>query len=426
MSTSAAQSHSPEPRERAELVGEERASSRVTPLRQTVALPATDQTKGFRVKLGICLVVVATLIAAVYVMRTNASKAESQAAAAKAAAVQPLELARVDVEVVQPRNLSRSLPLSGSLSPLVQVTVKARGAGEVREISVLEGQDVVAGTVIARIDARSQQAQYDREMATVEKARADLALSRLTRDKNRTLLEQRYISQNTLESSESAYAGSVANLKLAEAQARVAQVALSDSVVRAPIDGTVAKRNVQPGEKVSPDAPIVTLVDLRKLLLEAAVPAADIPEVEVAQKVRFKVSGFGNRPFEGTVERINPITAENSRAIMVYIAVSNADRALKGGMFAQGQLSLGSGEPVLAVPRAAVRAETGVQVLYTLEDGKIVRHAVTTGMVSEDTGYIEITSGLQAGQRVIIADLGDRKPGDAAVVRGETVTPQRQ
>ncbi len=310
------------------------------------------------------------------------------------------------------------------MAPRVRVTVKAKGSGEVREVTVLEARDVRAGDIIARIDDRNQRAQYDREAAAVEKARADLQLARLNRDKNKTLLEQRFISQNTFESSESTYAGSVANLKLAEAQMRVAQIALQDSVVRAPVDGTVSQRAVQPGERVAPDSPLLALVDLRQMLLEAAVPAADIPAVRVGQSTRFRVSGFGERQFAGTVQRINPTTAENSRAIMVYIAVSNADRVLKGGMFAQGQLLLGSGEPVLAVPHTAVHAESGVAVVYTLRDGKIARHEVVTGALSEDTGYIEIVSGLTAGDRVIIADIGDRKPGDPAVIRGAMAQQQ--
>ena len=330
----------------------------------------------------------------------------------------PLELAQVDVDTAQPRVLARSLPLSGSISPLVQATVKAKVGGEVQQVTVFEGQDLADGAVIARIDTRNQQAQYDRELAAVEKARADLELAKLNRDKNRTLLEQRYISQNTFESTESTYAGSAASLRLAEAQARVAKNALDDSVVRAPFAGTVAKRMVQQGENVSPDSPLVAMVDLREMLLEAAVPAADIPTVAVGQSVRFKVNGFGARQFTGKVQRINPTTAENSRSIMVYIAVPNGDRALKGGMFAQGELLLAATEPVLAVPRAALRSETGVSVVYTLVEGKIVRRQVTPGVQNDDTGYVEITGGLTAGERVIIADIRDRKPGDAAVVRG--------
>lgn len=423
MSSSAAPSHSSEPRER---TAEERTTAaRVTQLNRYPTVSSTPGPARQR-RLPTVFLVLGLLLAAAaatYVARKGPTQGAADAAAKPA--TPPLELARVDVETLELRSLARSLPLSGSIAPLVQVNVKAKGGGEVREISVLEGQDVAAGNVIARIDTRNQQAQYDREMAAVEKARADMNMAKLTRDKNNSLLEQRYISQNTFESSESTYAGSVAGLKLAEAQLRVAEIALQDAVIRAPIDGTVAKRTVQPGEKVSPDTPIVTLVDLRQMLLEAAVPAADIPAVQVGQQAHFTVSGFGDRQFEGTVQRINPLTSENSRAITVYIAVSNLDRALKGGMFAQGQLSLGSDAAVLAVPRLAVHAETGVAVVYTLEDGKIARHEVTTGAVSDDTGYIEIKSGLQPGQRVIIADIGDRKPGDAAMVRGEAAKPQR-
>ena len=134
------------------------------------------------------------------------------------------------------------LPLSGSLSPVVQATVKAKVGGEVEQLTVREGQDVRQGDVIARLDTRNLQAQYDRELAAVEKARADLELATLNREKNRSLLEQKYISQNTFEQTESAYAGSVANLKLAEAQARLAKINLDDAVVRAPFCGTVARR----------------------------------------------------------------------------------------------------------------------------------------------------------------------------------------
>jgi membrane fusion protein (multidrug efflux system) len=332
--------------------------------------------------------------------------------------VPPLELAAVDVAVVQPRVLTRILSLSGSMSPVVQATVKAKVSGEVETVTVREGQDVSAGDVIARIDTRNLRAEYERELAAVDKARAELELATLNRDKNRMLLEQRYISQNTYESTESAYAGSVASLKLAEAQARLAKIGLDDAVVRAPFDGTIARRLVEPGEKVSPDSSLVAIVDLRQMLLGAAVPAVEIPSVQVGQAARFRVGGFGDRVFEGTVQRINPITEDGSRAISVYIAVANEDRALKGGMFAQGTLQLSSTQPVLAVPQRALRYEASVPFVYTLEDGKIARKHVTVGTQVEGEGFAEVRTGLTEGERVIIADIGDRKPGAEAKVVG--------
>ena len=300
--------------------------------------------------------------------------------------------------------------------------MKSKVGGEVEQVTVREGQDVNAGDVIARIDTRNLQAEYDRELAAVEKARADLGLATLNRDKNRSLLEQKFISQNTYEQTESAYAGSVASLKLAEAQARLAKISLDDAVVRAPFSGTIAKRLVHPGEKVSPDSEIVSLVDLRQMELEAAVPAADIPSVRLGQAATFTVGGFGARTFTGQVQRINPTTADGSRAITIYIAVANADRALKGGMFAQGELTLNVTQPVLAVPQRAVREEAGANYVFTLKDGKVVRTSVALGAAVEGAAFVEVRQGLAAGDRVIVAALKDDKAGATAIVRGEAAS----
>jgi RND family efflux transporter MFP subunit len=297
--------------------------------------------------------------------------------------------------------------------------VKSKVGGEVELMPLREGQDVREGEMIARIDTRNLQAQYDRQLAAVERARADLDLATLNRDKNRALLEQRYISQNTYEATESAYAGSVASLKLAEADARLAKINLDDAVVRAPFPGTIAKRHVQPGEKVSMDSTVVTLVDLRQMVLEAAVPAADIPAVQVGQHARFKVGGFGAQEFVGEVQRINPTTADGSRAIMVYIAVPNPDRALKGGMFAQGALTLDKMQPVLAVPQRAVHEEAGAAYVYTLRDDTIVRINVKVGAAAPGGIFVEVREGLAAGDRVIVTEITGSQVGKRVVVRAE-------
>ncbi|HWK75031.1 MAG TPA: efflux RND transporter periplasmic adaptor subunit [Povalibacter sp.] len=371
------------------------------------------QRSPIRLWILLLLAVIAGVVAWI-AMRDPAAPAPIAAPAAA-----PLELAAVDVVAAQPRVLSRQLPLSGTMSPVVQATVKSKVSGDVEEVTVREGQDVRQGDVIARIDTRNLQAQYDREVAAVEKARADMDLATLNRDKNRTLLEQHFISQNTYETTESAYAASVASFKLAQAQARMMKINLDDAVIRAPFSGTVSKRLVQPGGKVSSDSEIVSLVDLRQMLLEAAVPAAEIPSVHIGQSARFKVGGFGDREFTGEVQRINPVTTDGSRSIVIYIAVANADRALKGGMFAQGQLTLEATQPVLSVPRPAIHEEAGMTFVYTLADGKIGRRDVKLGNDVQDSPFVEVRSGLSAGERIIVTDIGDNKAGVSAFVRGE-------
>jgi RND family efflux transporter MFP subunit len=305
------------------------------------------------------------------------------------------------------------------MSPIVQATVKSKVGGEVELMPLREGQDVREGEVIARIDTRNLQAQYDRQLAAVDRARADLDLATLNRDKNRALLEQRYISQNTYEATESAYAGSIASLKLAEADARLAKISLDDAVVRAPFTGTISKRHVQPGEKVSMDSTIVTLVDLRQMVLEAAVPAADIPVVQIGQAARFRVGGFGAQEFVGEVQRINPLTEDGSRAITIYIAVANPDSALKGGMFAQGALTLDKNTPVLAVPQRAVHEEAGAAYVYTLRDETIVRTNVKVGAAAPGGVFVEVREGLAEGDRVIVTEITGSQVGKRVVVRAE-------
>ena len=363
---------------------------------------------------------IAALLAAIIGGVVWTAMRDPTVAPAAVAATPPLELASVDVATAALQTLSRSLPLSGSLSPIVQATVKSKVGGEVELVPLREGQDVSEGDVIARIDTRNLQAQYDRQLAAVERARADLDLATLNRDKNRVLLDKHYISQNTYEATESAYAGSVANLKLAEADARLAKISLEDAVVRAPFAGTIAKRHVQPGEKVSTDSTLVTLVDLRQMVLEAAVPAADIPAVEIGQPARFKVGGFGAREFVGEVQRINPITVDGSRAITIYIGVANPNRALKGGMFAQGALTLDKTEPVLAVPQRAVHEEAGTAYVYTLRDNKVARTAIKLGAAAPGGSFVEVRDGLAAGDRVIVAEITAAQLGQKVLVRPET------
>ena len=398
----------------------------VTPARTDAEGQAVSQDEGGAftpinpMKTGIIVAVIAAI--GVVAWLATRAPAAPPAAAAPAVSAGPVELAAVDVASVEPRVLSRALPLSGSFAPFVQATLKSKVGGEVEQLRLREGQDVREGEVIARVDTRNLQAQYDRELAAVEKARADLDLARLNRDKNRTLLEQKFISQNTFEQTESAYAGSLASFRLAEAEARVAKINLDDAVIRAPFSGTIAKRLVQPGEKVSPDSAIVSLVDLKQMVLEAAVPAAEIPAVRVGQKVRFRVGGFGDRTFEGEVQRINPVTADNSRAITIYVAVANPDTALKGGMFGQGELMMNSTQPVLAVAQRAVREEAGASYVYVLRDEKIVRTPVKLGPRNEGAAFVEVRDGLRAGDRVIVADIGDDKGGAVARMRESEVT----
>lgn len=332
------------------------------------------------------------------------------------------ELASGDVAAIDARSLAVSLPLSGSLAPLSSATIKSKISGVVEATTVQEGMAVSAGQVLARIDQADLRARLQQQQAMLDEAQAKLSMATKNEANSQALLSQKYISQNAFDSTQNTVALARANVKSAAAMVEIARIALNDGIIKAPISGVVSKRHVQAGEKLAPDMPVYSIVNLSELTLEAQVPASEIPRVKVGQDVRFKVDGFQKREFEGKVARINPATEAGSRSMLVYIAVRNDDSALRAGMFAKGSIVTDRSGVAPIVPMTALRDDQGKQVVYKIENGKVVAQPVTLGLRNDDEGYAEITDGLDKGANVIVSKLNAVKPG-AQVKLPATVTP---
>jgi RND family efflux transporter MFP subunit len=279
------------------------------------------------------------------------------------------------------------------------------------------------GQVIARFDGADLRARLTAQETTLDEARAKLDLAQKNRHSNEALLKQNYISQTAFDNVNNSVDLAKASLKSALAQREIAQLALADTVVRAPVDGIISKRNVQPGEKVSPDSPLVTIVDLNQLTLEAAVPASEIPRVKIGQEVRFHVDGFGERIFTGNVARINPAAEAGSRSMTVYVAVNNRDLALKGGMFAKGQLTLEKHPEMPTIPVTALRKHEGRDVVYRIVDNQIQIQPVKLGLRNEEEGLVQVLEGLEVGSTVVNSKLEGVKAGSKVKLPVASPTP---
>jgi len=346
----------------------------------------------------------------------------SQEATAAAKAKEPvtLEFAASDVAPVQMHELRQTIPITGNLQPLNQTLVKAKVAGEIREVLVREGEAVKKGQILARFDTSDFQARLDEKAANLEGARAQLILAEKNQENNQSLLKQKYISQNAYDNTQSNFQVSQATLKSYQAQLDLARNALKDAAVHAPIDGSVAKRMVQSGEKVSQDTPLFSVVDLSRMELQAPVPANEIPHIRIGQEATIGIEGHEKRTFSGRVERINPSSEAGSRSITVYITIANTDGALRGGMFASGVLNLSNSPPVPAVQLSAIRDENGMPYVYAIEAGKLSKHPVELGRRAEQDALVEIRSGLALGALVITARLEGLKPGTPAILKSQT------
>jgi RND family efflux transporter MFP subunit len=341
----------------------------------------------------------------------------------KGPAVVTLEFVPADLARVESRALARWLPVSGAVQPVRQATVKAKVSGDVRQITVREGEAVQAGQVLARIDTADLDAKLLERIGALESAKAQLALAGKTRATNQTLLKQNFISQNAFDNSESSYNVALGSVKSAEAQVQLARNALRDAVAISPLTGVVAKRHVQPGEKVAFDSPLVTVVDLKDMELQAAVPATDVPELTIGRAVELVIDGFGDRRFSGRVERINPATEPGTRSFLVYVGIPNGDSALRSGMFATGRIALSASTPVATLPATAIRLEGGQTFVWTVEGGKLVKRIVSTGARDDAAGRVEIRTALPAGTPVLGAKFDNLKDGAPAVVKAPSAGP---
>jgi membrane fusion protein, multidrug efflux system len=357
------------------------------------------------------LVLIGFLVAggAAWMMKSQTKNNEAEAKPTEKPLV--MELASRDIATVVSKELRSNLSLSGTLTPLNQTTVKSKVAAEVRQITVQEGDKVTRGQIIAQLDVADLKARLASQQATLDEARARLALAEKNRATNQALLKQNFISQNAYDGIASSADVGQASVRAAEAQWQIARRAMDDAVVRSPMDGIISKRFVQPGEKINFDAPLAAIISLNKMELEAPVPANEIPRIKAGQLVDFNVDGFNGRTFVGKVARINPTAENGSRSIMVYVSVDNADNALKGGMFAKGNITLEKSVAVAAAPITALREEKNQTVVHQILDGKIVVQPVTLGVRNEDEGIVEIKSGVGLGAVLIAAKLDGLKPG---------------
>ena len=360
-------------------------------------------------------------------------QALAQAEQAKAQAV--YQLAASDAITVAPQTLVLSLPISGTVQAVHSATIKARIAGELQQLQLREGDPVRAGEVIARVDSTESQARLAQAQQQADAARAQQDIQQRQYDNNRALANQGFISATALESSQSQLQAAQANYQAARSAADVLRKNLSDTVLRSPIQGQVARKWVSNGEKVGPDASVLEVVDLRELELQAQIPAADSLQLRLGQTAQLQVDGSG-QTISAQVVRINPQADANSRSVTVYLRIAPpaapagaATPALRQGLYLQGQLATGQVQ-TLAVPLAAVRTdkpEPYVQLLSPQgESGESLRvqhQPVLLGTRSQRDGktWVAISQGLQAGQRILGGQVGQLREATPVRLAPEAV-----
>jgi RND family efflux transporter MFP subunit len=320
-------------------------------------------------------------------------------------------------EVVRPTlaAMPDRVEFSGPLMAPGTAVVRAKAAGTLLSLTVAEGSRVKAGQVLGSIDLSDLQSRDAERAAMVDAAKARVAEAERLHTSNIDLANQKFISTNALESSRATLEAARAQLKSAQAQWATSSLSIRDAALVAPISGVVGKRNVVPGEKVSAEQELMTVVDLRELELAGVVGTHQVSMLKPGQKLSVRVEGSPTA-VEGRIDRIAPSAEAGTRGIRVVVLLPNPNEVFRAGQYASGVVLLDDASQRLTLPVGAVGQASGQDFVWTLEKGALVRRIVVTGRRDLANGRVEVTQGLGAEAQVLAARFDTLKEGAPAKI----------
>jgi len=340
------------------------------------------------------------------------------AATAPVIAVAPVPVAEVrmqvnpdEVLVVAPQTLQRRVRVIGALEPVRRAELSSQAGGRVESVAVRPGDRVAEGDLLVQVDQESLTLELDLARSNAAATATQLDLAEIQLERTEALLDRGVTTTSSLDQARSQVEGLQANLSALQDQVLAAELRLRNASLRAPFDGIVSARNVDPGQYVQTGTPLLTLVDLSTVELQANAPVSAGALLQPGQAVSVTVDGIVERSFDGTVARINPVAVAGTRTIPVYITLDNADGVLLGGMFATGQIVVAEAVDAVAVPTDALREDAeGIHVLKIVEN-ELVRQPIETA--GDWAGRLtQVSAGLEPGEQVISAPLPELAPGD--------------
>jgi RND family efflux transporter MFP subunit len=336
------------------------------------------------------------------------------------------------------------LNASGYVTARRRATVSSKVTGKVLEVFVEEGKAVRRGQVLARLDDSQiraalavAQAQLGSARTAAAEDQARLREAELSLERRRLLLKEGVIGRAELDTSEAQVESLKARIALADEQVHVAatqikaiQTDLADMVVRAPFDGIAISKDAQPGEMISPVSAgggftrtgICTIVDMTSLEIEVDVSESYINRVRPAQPVEAVLDAYPDWRIPAQVITTVPSADRQKATVRVRIgfdAVGGSAGVKPAGYeldprilpdmgikvsFLNDRAAPTAGDVAprarLLVPKTAVRTQNGASVIFVVQNDRVERRAVKLGV--EDKGQIEVVSGINAGERVVV------------------------
>ena len=334
-----------------------------------------------------------------------------------------IEVQLATASLSSPSQANAVLTASGYVVARRKAAVASKGTGTLVFLGVDEGDRVKKGQVIARLEDSDVVASLQRARGDLSVVQADLNDAKQSLERMRILLKQGFVAQAEYDVAEARYQRVIATIDAAKFGVREAEVAVENTRIVAPFDGTVLKKNADIGEIVAPlagaassKAAVVTIADMSSLEVDADVSEANITRVSAEQGCEITLDAYPQQRYPGYVTKIVP-TADRAKAtVLVKIKFRQYDEKVLPEMSAKISFlaagisaSAADSKSMLTVPATAVANRDGRQVIFQIKDDRAVEVLVTTGQ--KLAGLLEVTSGLKEGDKVIAKVEAQLKAG---------------
>ena len=409
------------------------------------------QTASPYIRLPLSIRFIAGLLFCVLVSVCGACKSGYQGSAQQTRPGENKSARQVKTARVEETPFGETVTANGTLAAFDQTTAGVKVAGRLSSISVDLGSVVRRGQMIAQVEANDYKLRVQQSEAALGQARARLGLSpdgtddkvsaeqtgtvrqakaqldeaRLSRERAVKLVEQGVVAKAdfdaadaTFKVAQSRYQDALEEIRNRQAllaqrrsELALARQQLADTAVYSPIDGIVQLKRASVGEYLAAGAPVVDIVRMNPLRLQAQVPERDAATVRFGQNVRVTVEGDA-KVYIGQIKRLSPVITQENRMLMVEADVPN-DGNLRPGSFAKVEIVTNDAKMAVTVPNNAIVTFAGIEKVIIVQNGKALEKPITTGRRSADS--TEILSGVNVGDQVIV-DPGNLQSGMAVQV----------
>ena len=295
--------------------------------------------------------------------------------------------------VVEPRSVSENVEVPGTLLPAEETQIRSELNGRVVQLNIQEGSIVPKGTLLVKL--------FDQDLkAQLNKLNVQLKIAEKTVERQKELLDIKGISQQDYDLS----ALTADNLR---ADIESVKIQISKTEIRAPYEGQIGLRNVSLGSYLGPAEIITTLRDVAQLKLEFSVPEKYAKSIAKGHKVKFRVDG-GTMVHDADVIATEGNVDPTTRTLRIRALVKEKSKELVPGVFARVNLQMGQDSEALMIPTQAVIPQARNKQVIVLRGDTVIFKIVETGI--RDSAYVQVISGLTAGDTVITTGLMALRP----------------